>query len=192
MKLDIQPLTPNRWDDLVKLFHKPGGSFPRSCWCMYYRVSGGKGLPPGPTPKDRNRKGLKALVDRGGTPGLIAYEGGEPVGWISLGPREEYAKLQKSPVMKPVDDKPVWSVVCFFVESGSRGKGVCEQLLRAAEKYAKSKGATLLEAYPMDKKKRHHASFLWFGSKSMFDRAGYEEVCRRKPERPIVRKALRK
>jgi len=93
--------------------------------------------------------------------------------------------------MKPVDDKPAWSIVCFFVDPRARGRGVAEQLLKAAIDYARSQGVTLLEAYPIDKKGRSHPDFMWFGAKSMYDRTGFKEVARRKDTRPVVRKSLR-
>jgi GNAT superfamily N-acetyltransferase len=181
------PLTKERWGDLVDLFGRPGASIPRGCFCMYYRRTGGSGIGSGST----NRPAMKALVDRGVVPGLIGYENGRAVGWISLGPREDYPKLQRSPVMKPVDDKPVWSIVCFFVDSKARGKGVTRKLLDAAIDYARSKGATLLEAYPVEKPDPSHADFMWFGAKSLYDRAGFKEVARRKESRPVVRRAVR-
>jgi GNAT superfamily N-acetyltransferase len=155
---------------------------------MYYRKSGGSG---GVGVAEVNRKAMKSLVDRGIVPGLIGYEDGSPVGWISLGPRRDYAKLQRSPVMKPVDDKPVWSIVCFFVDARARGRGASEALLRAGIDYARSQGATLLEAYPVDKPERSNPDFMWFGSKRIYDRAGFKEVARRKETRPVVRRALR-
>ena len=94
-------------------------------------------------------------------------------------------------VMKPVDDKPVWSIVCFYVDRQARGQGVSEALLRAAMDYARSRGVRLLEAYPVDKPERSHPDFMFFGAKRMYDRAGFKEVARRKAARPVVRKALR-
>jgi GNAT superfamily N-acetyltransferase len=152
---------------------------------MYYRQKGGLGS------GSKNRRALRTLVNSGYVPGLIGYEDGCPVGWISLGPRDDYGKLQRSPVMKPVDDKPVWSIVCFFVDSRTRGKGVAEALLQGAIEYARSKGARLLEAYPVDKGERSHPDFMFFGAKSMYDRAGFKEVARRRETRPVVRKAIR-
>src|SRR5438132_622054 len=114
MKIEVHPLTKRRWPDLVELFGRRGASMARGCWCMYYRKTGGSGVGSG----DANRKALRALVDRGRVPGLIGYRDGRPIGWISLAPREQYAKLRRSPVMKPVDDRPVWSIVCFFVDAG--------------------------------------------------------------------------
>jgi ribosomal protein S18 acetylase RimI-like enzyme len=134
-----------------------------------------------------NRAGLKALVDAGHPPGLIGYRGTVPVGWISLGPREEYAKLEHSPVMKPVDDRPVWSVICFVVPTEYRRQGVARALLAGAVAYAKKQGAKLVEAYPVDKSGRSGDDAMWFGAKSMYDKAGFSEVARRKPHRPIVR-----
>ena len=155
---------------------------------MYYRRSGG---PSGVGRGETNKQALRSLVGGGVIPGLIGYLDGRPVGWISLGPREDYAKLKRSPVMKPVDDKPVWSIVCFYVDRQARGQGVSEALLRAAMDYARSRGVRLLEAYPVDKPERSHPDFMFFGAKRMYDRAGFKEVARRKAARPVVRKALR-
>jgi len=188
MKLTILPLTPERWPDLETLFNARGCSVARGCWCMYYRRSGSLGsLPRGTTRAQANRNELKALVDAGRPPGLIGYRGGIPVGWVSLGPRDEFAKLKRSSVMKAVDSKPVWSIICFVVPSAYRGQGVAEALLGGAVAYARKHGATLVEAYPVDKPGRTHAENMWFGAKSMYDRAGFKEVARRKPQRPIVR-----
>jgi GNAT superfamily N-acetyltransferase len=187
MALDVRPLTPERWDDLVELFSRPGASIPRGCWCMFYRQSGGGA---DSARSDANRAALRAIVDSGSVPGLIGYEDGSPVGWISLSPREEYAKLRRSPVMKPVDDRPVWSIVCFFVDKRARGRGVTAGLLDAAIRYAKEQGAATLEAYPVDKPDRSTDDFMFFGAKTLYDRAGFDEVARRKPTRPVVRKEL--
>ena len=119
--------------------------------------------------------------------GLIGYRGATPVGWISFGPRADFHKLERSPVMKAVDDKPVWSIVCFVVPAEHRGQGVATGLLRGAVAYAKNQGATLLEAYPVDKPARSNDEFMWFGAKSMYDAAGFNEVARRKPTRPVMR-----
>jgi GNAT superfamily N-acetyltransferase len=187
LALEVRPLTPETWDDLVELFSRPGASIPRSCWCMFYRKSGAGA---DNARRDVNRAALRAIVDAGGVPGLIGYDDGSPVGWISLAPREEYEKLRRSPVMKPVDDRPVWSIVCFFVDKRSRGRGITTGLLDAAVRYADEQGATVVEAYPVDKPDRSVDDFMFFGSKRLFDRAGFEEVARRKPTRPVVRKAL--
>jgi len=188
MKLTLHPLTPDRWSDLEAIFNAKGCSVARGCWCMYYRLSGARGpLPPGTTPAQANRSALKALVDAGRPPGLVGYQGRIPVGWVSLGPREDYAKLKRSPVMKAVDDQPVWSIVCFVVPPQHRNQGVARALLKGAIQYAKEQGAVLLEAYPVDKPARSNDEFMWFGAKSMYDAAGFEEVARRKPHRPVVR-----
>src|SRR5205823_922867 len=188
MTLDVHPLTPERWPDLEELFARPGASIPRSCWCMYYRKSGASASKPAAA---KNKRAMKSLVNRGTPPGLIGYEDGRPVGWISLGPREDYARLARSPVMKPVDDKSVWSIVCFFVDSKARDRGVAEALLDGAMRWARAQGVTLLEAYPCDKRLKNRNGPTWFGAKAMFDRAGFVEVARRTPTRPVVRRSLR-
>jgi len=189
--LSIRPLTAKRWPDLVSLFERPGLSVARGCFCMYYRRSGRHERPPGMSYSESNQRALKALVDRGVVPGLLGYQGKRPVGWVSLGPREDYAKLKRSSVMKPVDDKPVWSIICFVVDPELRGRGVAEAMLKGAMGWAREQGVRLLEAYPCDKLARAADDSMWFGAKSMFDRAGFVEVARRKPMRPVVRRKLR-
>lgn len=188
MKLTVLPLTPQRWPDLEAVFNARGCSVARGCWCMYYRHSGKAAAPPARmTRAEANKADLKALVDAGPPPGLIGYRGKQPVGWVSLGPREAFAKLARSPVMKPVDDRPVWSIICFVVPSEHRNQGVAQALLAGAIAYARQHGATLIEAYPVDKPARSNDDSLWFGAKSMYDQAGFTEVARRKPLRPVVR-----
>jgi ribosomal protein S18 acetylase RimI-like enzyme len=112
------------------------------------------------------------------------------VGWVSFGPREDFARLANSKVMAAVDEQRVWSIICFVVPSEYRKQGVAKQLLDAAVAYCRKKKVKLVEAYPVDKEGRTADSNLWFGTKSMFDAAGFEEVARRKPERPVVRLRL--
>jgi GNAT superfamily N-acetyltransferase len=191
LKLRIEPLTSDRWDDLVELFERPGASIARGCYCMFYRRSGKHDVPSGMTYSEANKRALKGLVNRGVVPGLIGYENDRPIGWVSLGPREDYARLKRSPVMKPVDEKPVWSITCFVVDPKTRHRGVAEAMLKGAVTWARKQGATLLEAYPCDKPAKASDDSMWFGAKRMFDRAGFVEVARRKPTRPVMRKSLR-
>lgn len=189
--LVVRPLTPSRWPDLEVLFAAKGCSIARACWCMAYRHSGKRTVPEGQTASEANRASLRALTEAGKPPpGLIAYRGKEPVGWISLGPREQFARLAKSPVMRPIDEQPVWSIICFVVPPAFRHQGVAHALLQAAIAWAAKQRVRLLEAYPVDKVKRGHDDWMWFGAKSMYDQAGFTEVARRKPERPVVRLAL--
>lgn len=188
MTLDILPLTPERFGDLGRLFAQRGCSQARGCWCMYYRRSGRR-VPPPPAgvPKAQvNHDDFRSLVDAGRFTGVLAYRDGEPVGWLSFGPREDFAKLQRSAVMRPVDDQPVWSVVCFVVPKPCRGQGVARALLHGAIAWAAARGITL-EAYPVDKPGRVNDEWMWFGAHPMFQAAGFAEVARRKPERPVVR-----
>jgi GNAT superfamily N-acetyltransferase len=195
--LDIQPLTPERIPDLATLFEQGGD--PKYCWCAYFRTrgfdfSGGS--------KARHRGVLEqATVDRvaeGRAPGLVAYRDGEVVGWVSVGPREDYERLVHSKVLAPIDDKPVWSIVCFVVGRRARGKGVANALLDAAVDYAREHGATTLEAYPVDttEGRRIPSAEVFKGTVSMYERAGFKVVERRQwnattPVRPIVRRSIR-
>jgi GNAT superfamily N-acetyltransferase len=186
---EARPLTPASWADLEALFGLPGGSIVRGCWCMYYRRSGkaSASAPGGKT----NKQQLCDLVESGVVPGLVGYVDGAPAGWISLGPREDYAKLQRSPVMKPVDDEQVWSIVCTYVAKSYRGQGVQHRLLAAAIDYARENGVRLLESYPVDKPGRSHDDFMFFGSRRLYERAGFKEVARRSPTRVVMRRRLR-
>lgn len=185
---EARPLTPETWSDLETLFDLPGGGIVRGCWCMYYRrsgkvsVSGAAGV--------ENKQQLCDLVGDGVVPGLVGFVDGTPAGWISLGPREDYAKLRRSPIMKPVDDQEVWSVVCTYVAKSFRGQGVQHRLLGAGIDYAREQGVRALEAYPVDKPERSHDDFMFFGSRGLYEHAGFVEVVRRSPTRVVMRKAL--
>lgn len=191
MTVVVHPLTSSRWHDLESVFEAKGCSVARGCWCMYYRLSGKGALTrPGEGQRSRSKEALVHLAAQDPPPGLLGYRDKTPVGWISLGPRQDYAKLEKSPVMKPVDGQAVWSIVCFVVPSEYRKQGVARELLAGAVAYARKRGVRLLEAYPVDKAEPSAGQASWFGSKAMFDEAGFEEVARRKPSRPVVRLRL--
>ena len=184
------PLTPGNFPDLEAIFNARGCSVARGCWCLYYRDSGRPAFGGGHSRADDNRRDLRSRVRRGEFIGLVGYREGEPVGWISLGPREVYRKLERSPVMKPVDNERVWSIVCFVVPSEHRGMGVARQLLRGAIAFARRKRVKILEAYPVDRPGHSADDSMWFGTKSMYDAAGFREIARRKPTRPVVRLRL--
>ncbi len=116
---------------------------------------------------------------------------------MSLGPRSTYERLEASRVLAPVDDRPTWSIVCFVVAKAARGHGVARAMLDAAVQHARDRGATLLEAYPVDTAgERVSAATAFRGTLHMFESAGFREVARRRanassPERPIVRLEIR-
>ena len=139
---------------------------------------------------DGNRRALRALVKQR-PPGLIAYQGREPVGWIAVAPREEYRRLETSRVLAPVEGERVWASPCFFVKAGHRGGGLSLALLEAAAAFAARQGAGALEGYPnANTSHRQAAAFVWTGFESTFRRAGFTEVARRSPARPILRRSL--
>ena len=181
--LDFHPLTPERWQDLEILFGPRGAC--GGCWCMWWRLKRSqyeKQKGPG------NRRALKKIVDSGEIPGLLAYADGQPIAWCSVGPREAYSTLERSRILKRVDDKPVWSVVCFVVAKSFRHKGVSTALLKAAVEYASKKGAKIVEGYPVEPKKASMPDvFAYYGFASTFRKAGFVEVARRSETRPIMR-----
>jgi len=186
--LDIRPLTADTWPDLAALFEEGGD--PKWCWCQFYRV---RGLDWSNSSADGNRERLATLTRDGPPPGLVGYQDRRAVGWVSVAPRPAYDRLTHAKLLAPVDDKPVWSIVCFVVSRSARGRGVARALLDGAIAWAKREGATILEAYPSDVQGRKvPAANLYHGSLSMFEDAGFEVVARRQfnrttPVRPIVR-----
>ena len=195
--VEIRQLTPERLPDLAALFQQGGD--PKWCWCAYFRIRGmdfsaGSGARHRAVLERATREG----VARDRAPGLVAYEGEVAVGWVSVGPREDYERLAHSKVLAPVDATPVWSIVCFVVGRRWRGRGVARALLDAAVGYARDHGATMLEAYPVDVAdgERIGVGEAYKGTLAMFQRAGFTEVARRRwnataPVRPIVRRAIR-
>jgi GNAT superfamily N-acetyltransferase len=196
MALDFRPLIPGRIADLASLFDQGGD--PKWCWCAYFRVRGRDWTN---SSAIENREVLTTAAQdgerEGRAPGLVAYDDGVVVGWVSLGPREDYERLAFSKVLAPLDSVPVWSIVCFVVGRRSRGHGVAAGLLSAAIDYARDHGATTLEAYPVDvpEGSRIPSANAYHGTLAMFERAGFAVVERRQwnaasPVRPIVRLAL--
>jgi GNAT superfamily N-acetyltransferase len=138
-----------------------------------------------------NRRALKKLVDSGEAPGVLGYLDGKPVGWCSIEPRERFRSLGRSRLFQPVDDLPVWSIVCLFVEKTRRGKGISARLIEGAVQYAKRGGARVVEAYPVEPKRYPMpAVFAYPGLASAYRKAGFREVARRSQTRPIVRRFL--
>jgi GNAT superfamily N-acetyltransferase len=187
----VEPLTPDRFADLAALFEEGGD--PKWCWCTFFRF---RGRDWSNSTADGNRAELEALTKRDLAPGLVAYRGDRAIGWVSLAPRVDYGRLASSKILAPLDDTPVWSIVCFVVSRRARGQGVATALLDAAIDYAKARGSTTLEAYPVDTTDgRVPAANAFHGTLSMFERAGFNVVERRQwnattPVRPIVRLSL--
>jgi GNAT superfamily N-acetyltransferase len=190
LRLKTKPLTLDRWSDLEKLFGPRGAC--GGCWCMWWRQTR--------SDFDRNKGAANKwafwkLVRGGEVPGLLGYAKGEPVAWCSVGPRESFASLERSRVLKRVDDQPVWSIVCLFVAKTARRRGVSTAMLRAAAEYAHRRGARIVEGYPVEPKKEAMPdAFAWTGLASAYRQAGFVEVLRRSPTRPIMRhqKSVRK
>jgi len=181
--LQFHPLTPARWRHLETLFGERGAC--GGCWCMFWRLARSrfesqKGA--------GNRRAFKKLVDTGALPGILAYRDGQPIGWCALGPRDTYPVLGRSRVLKPVDGRPVWSVTCLFVARPHRRMGVTIELLRAAREHVARRGASILEGYPVEPRTgRLPDVFAWTGLPSAFRKAGFVEIARRSPTRPIMR-----
>lgn len=182
--LEIHPVTLEHWPDMQRLFGGHGAY--GGCWCMWWRIPRSQFSLGG----ESNRMAMEKLIEGGTVPGLLAYLDGEPAGWISVGPREDYGALERSRKFKRLDDLPVWSIVCFYIGRPYRGRGLMEPLIRAAVDYARERGARVIEAYPVDPVGRVSADSLYTGLARVFAEIGFVEMTRPSPNRPILRFVL--
>jgi len=202
---DIQPVTADKWDELAAFFG-PNGAY-SNCWCAWWRVTSKEFGAGCASDGAGNREVLHKLTVEGRVPGLLAYPASAgagagdqsqiaatPLGWVSVGPRPDFGRIGRSRNLKPAeddgfDDASVWSVVCFWVPRGNRGKGVARALLDGAASYAFEHGASAVEGYPVDTRgERTQAAAIFTGTASMFEAAGFKQVLRRSDKRPVMRR----
>ncbi|HEY3427623.1 MAG TPA: GNAT family N-acetyltransferase [Acidimicrobiia bacterium] len=184
--MTIAPVTPGRWSDLETLFG-PNGAY-SNCWCTWWILTGKEFSEA--RPGDR-RSILEGLVANGEKPGLLAYQGKEPVGWCAVGPRRRYTRMMsaRSQVYHPPENSEGnWVINCFYIARAHRGTGVASVLLDAAVAFAAKSGATEIDAYPLLDGSQSAAS-LYVGTYSMFAGAGFVEISRVR-ERPLMRLEL--
>lgn len=184
-KTTVKPLTAARWEDAARVFQSCGDA--RGCWCAFWRMKrpqyrAGWGA--------RNRAFLRRLVESGAPVGVLAYRGGEPVGFCGVAPRSKLSRLARSRVLAPVDDVPVWSINCFVVPPVHRRSGLMRPLIDGAVAYAAQRGAPAVEAYPFDPGRKMMSGEVFTGLLPAFLDCGFAEVARRSTIRPIVRRSL--
>lgn len=180
----FEPLTASNWGAFEQLFGAKGAC--GNCWCMYYRLSPGE-FKEGKL-NDGNRLAKKALVDSNKPTGVLAFYEDIPVAWCAFAPREDFSKLARSRVHKPIDKESVWSIPCTFIAKEFRKMGVSVALLKGVAAYAKSQGIQIIEAYPtIPTQEKLPDAFAWIGLYKSFERAGFEIVDRTSPNRPMVR-----
>lgn len=179
--LRFRPLTPKTWGDFQLLFGKSGAC--GGCWCMWWRQTRREF---DERHGEKNRRAMKRLVDSGEVPGVLAYERGEAVGWCSVAPRDSFSSLNRSRVLKRLDDEPVWSIVCLFLAKGHRHKGLTTALIRGAVEHVRKSGGKVVEAYPTRPRgKKLEAVSSFMGVPVSFERAGFVE-CARPSEAKVV------
>jgi len=171
MSWETRPVTPDRFEDFADVVNPNRRE--THCWCVSHRLR----------QRDIDELGagsreqaMRALCARENPPGVVTYQDGVPVGWCNIGARSDNPRLAHSTVMLPVDDVPVWSIVCVVVRSGHRKQGVTGQLIEGAVAYAASRGAPAVEAYPVDPPRRMDLTMAFVGTKAMFDRAGFSVI----------------
>jgi hypothetical protein len=177
------PLTPDRWTDFEDLFG-PKGAY-GGCWCMWWRLTRRQFES---QQGEQNRLAMKAIVDSGKAPGIIGYLEDRPIAWCAVAPREEYGALNRSRVLRPIDDRPVWSIVCFFIATAHRRSGRLEGLIRAAVDHARAHGATIVEAYPnVVRSRQAPPASSYMGFPDVFTRAGFVECAQPSASKRIMR-----
>jgi hypothetical protein len=188
-KFEIQPLIPDRWNDLVDLFGPERGAN-SGCWCMWWRIPRADWKT---TPRDEKRDRFRAIVRGGPPPGVLAYEDETAVGWCAVGPRQSLPQFNRSRVAAPFDGvESVFAVNCFYIRPGRRGDGLMCRLLDGALAFAVEHGAKIVEACPIETQRKLIWGEGYVGIASVFREAGFTEVARRSPTRPLMRKVVRR
>jgi GNAT superfamily N-acetyltransferase len=185
--LTFRPVTIAEWPDLQALFAEKGPQ--NGCWCMVGRL---KRADLHRCFGEHNRAAMQEIIESGRVPGILAYHQGQPIGWCSVAPRDEFPALDRSPTLKRVDREPVWSIVCFFVARQHRHRGLTTALIEAAIEYARENGARIVEAYPLIPEATRYPQYeRYTGVISTFEKAGFEVVVQRSPRRAVVRYTIR-
>jgi GNAT superfamily N-acetyltransferase len=170
--VDVRPATAERWPHVVAVMGGSGGD--RGCWCQYYRWSSSDFSRLG---AGGGRAALQRQVEADTPPGLIAYIDGMPVGWVGIGQRDDMERLVRSRTIPRIDDRPVWSILCFLVRPGYRRRGVTQALIGGVVEAARAAGAPGVEAYPIDADgRRLDPTLSYVGFTSTFERAGFRRV----------------
>jgi GNAT superfamily N-acetyltransferase len=193
MSVHVHPATPDRWDDVIAVFGRRGED-PSWCWCQLFLGSraGGSAAPA------NNRGALQQEIrDAVVPPGLIAYADKRPVGWGRVGPRDSLPGVRGNRALSRVlsdEDPNVWWVACFVVNSGYRRAGIGRALLEAEVTFARDHGASAIEGHPVDvsalKAAKVSGSAIYTGTVAMFTAAGFIDVGRTAPTRPVMRREL--
>jgi GNAT superfamily N-acetyltransferase len=170
MAFDTRPLTPDRVDDFATVANP--NRRPSHCWCLSHRLSAREITELGGGSREA---AFRALCARENPPGVIGYDDGEPVGWCSIGPRSENTRLSQSRLIRPLDDVPVWSIICVVIRGGHRRRGYTTPLINGAVEYAATRGAPAVESYPVDPGSgRIDLTMAFVGTRAMFANAGFE------------------
>ena len=169
MKTETHSLTPDRFEDFADVVNPNRRD--SHCWCLAHRLPARQIEELG----GGSREQAMRRVCESSPPGVVTYRDGVPVGWCSISPRTELPKLERSSVIRPVDDVPVWCVICVVVRGGHRKQGVVRQLLEGALEHARARGAVAVEAYPVDPgDRRVDTTMAFVGTRAMFEPLGFE------------------
>lgn len=168
-----RPVTPDRFDDFADVVNPNRRA--SHCWCLSHRLPA---LEIEALGSGSREQAMRRLCAREHPPGVVTYRDGLPVGWCSISPRAEIPRLVSSKLIRPLDDVPVWSVICVVVRGGHRRQGVTTRMLEGAVAYAASQGAPAVEAYPVDPPGRMDLTMAFVGTRAMFEKVGFEVIGR--------------
>jgi predicted GNAT family acetyltransferase len=191
MSTTIAALEPGLWADFEDLFGKQGACY--GCWCTHFRLAPAVRRA---NDRERNKDHIKARIEAGPPPGLLAFEDGKAVGWMQIGPRADVPEWNNqgrgSAPVEPADalDSGVWAISCFFIRTKARGKGISHRLVEGGIDFARKSGARLVEACPIDLSRDSRSIGLFVGSSRVFEKAGFERFVERKAGRPLMRLVL--
>ena len=171
---ETHPVTPDRFEDFADVVN--ANRRPTHCWCLSHRITAAEITHLGGDGPDQRERAMRALCERDHPPGVVTYLDGTPVGWCNIGPRSEITRLQRSRLIPATDDLPVWSIVCVVVRTGHRRQGVTRHLIEGAVAHAAAHGAPAVEAHPVDPTGRMDLTMAFVGTRSMFERSGFEVV----------------
>jgi GNAT superfamily N-acetyltransferase len=182
----IAALNVTTWSAFAALTEKHNGIF-GGCWCTaFHRKEDREGFADGQSLK-------KHLVERGEAHAALVMDGDNAVGWCQFGSPKELPQIyHRKEYAEAFDEAPPYRLTCFFVDRDHRRDGVAKLALQGALALIAADGGGVVEGYPvtLEPGKKISSSFLYSGTREMFEEAGFEEVRSLGTKRTVMRKAV--
>lgn len=187
-ELTVRPLTADTWEDFETVMGARGGA--RGCWCMHWRSSIAEWME---NKGDGNKAAMRALAERDTPPGVVGYLDAEPVAWCAFGDRSDFPRMQRSALLRPIDDEPVVSLACLLIRKDHRGDGLYAAWIGAVcDHLAGTSSTRTVEAYPTEPPDGRSlgSDTAMTGIAGAFTDAGFTEIARPRYDRPVMRYQL--